>query len=294
MGLKKRVDAVIDAALGSRLLTLDDPGRAAEIAAKLDDLNRERQEMERLMLAEAEAEALAEYGTGEHVPVIVTARDKWHPGIVGLLASRLKDFARRPAFAIAFDASGKGTGSGRSIPGIDLGRLVAGALQEGLLVKGGGHAMAAGITVERGKLGAMRAYFEEKAASQVAAARASSALKVDAGLSADGATLDLLDELEKAGPFGAGHAQPVFAFPRHRIVNVSPVGAAGSHYRVTLESGTGRKTDAIAFRAAGTDLGDFLMKRRGDTVHLAGTLSANHWNGQVRVQIRLLDAADIQ
>ena len=154
--------------------------------------------------------------------------------------------------------------------------------------------MAAGITVERGKLGALRAYFEEKAAAQVSAARASSALKVDSGLSADGATLDLLEELEKAGPFGAGHAQPVFAFPRHRIVNVSPVGAAGAHYRVTLESGTGRKTDAIAFRAAGTDLGDFLMKRRGDTVHLAGTLSANHWNGQVRVQIRLLDAADIQ
>ncbi|MCB1381550.1 MAG: single-stranded-DNA-specific exonuclease RecJ [Notoacmeibacter sp.] len=283
-----------DAALGCRLLACDDPDEARAVAARLDALNQERQAMEQAMLEEAKAQAMAETMHGGGPAVLVTESAHWHPGIVGLLASRLKDFARRPAFAIAFDPSGKGSGSGRSIPGIDLGRLVAAAVHEGLLVKGGGHAMAAGITVERSKLGALRAFFEEKAAAQVADARASSALKIDGGLSADGATLALLEELEKAGPYGAGHAQPVFAFPRHRIVHVAPVGAGGAHFRVTLESGTGRKTDAMAFRAAGTGLGDFLMKRRGETVHLAGSLSANHWNGQVRVQIRLLDAADIQ
>ena len=248
--------------------------------------------MEQVMLEEAKAQAMAEMAHGNGPAVLITESDSWHPGIVGLLASRLKDAMRRPAFAIAFDANGKGTGSGRSIPGFDLGRLVGRAVNEGLLVKGGGHAMAAGITVERSRLGALRAWFEEQAAAQVAELGAGAALKIDAGLSVDGATRDLLEVLERAGPYGAGHSQPVFAFPRHRIVSVMPMGAAGAHFRVTLESGTGRKADAVAFRAAGTDLGDFLMRKRGEVVHLAGTLSINHWNGQERVQIRLLDAAE--
>lgn len=281
-----------DAALGSRLLASDDEVEARAIAERLDGLNKERQAMEQVMLEEAKAQAMAEMAHGNGPAVLITESDNWHPGIVGLLASRLKDAMRRPAFAIAFDANGKGTGSGRSIPGFDLGRLVGKAVHEGLLVKGGGHAMAAGITVERSRLGALRAWFEEQSAAQVAELGAGAALKIDAGLSVDGATRDLLDVLERAGPYGAGHSQPVFAFPRHRIVSVMPMGAAGAHFRVTLESGTGRKADAVAFRAAGTDLGEFLMRKRGEIVHLAGTLSINHWNGQERVQIRLLDAAE--
>ena len=152
-----------DAALGSRLLTLEDEGAAEEIAAKLDELNRERQVMEVAMLAEAEAEALAEYGTGETASIIVTARENWHPGIVGLLAARLKEKFRRPAFAISFDANGRGTGSGRSISGFDIGKIVRAAVDNGLLVKGGGHAMAAGLTVERANLGKLRNFFDEKA-----------------------------------------------------------------------------------------------------------------------------------
>jgi single-stranded-DNA-specific exonuclease len=138
-----------DAALGSRLLTLDDPVEAARIAEQLDRLNTERQAMEVVMLEQAKAEADAELVVGDGPAVIVTANDNWHPGIVGLLASRLKDHARRPAFAIAFNANGVGSGSGRSIPGFDLGKMVRQAVDDGLLVKGGGHAMAAGITVER-------------------------------------------------------------------------------------------------------------------------------------------------
>ena len=278
-----------DAALGSRLLTLDDPGRAQEIAAKLDDLNRERQEMERQMLAEAEAEALAEYGTGEHVPVIVTARDKWHPGIVGLIAARLKEKFCRPSFAIAFDPSGKGTGSGRSIPGFDMGRMVRAAVDAGILVKGGGHAMAAGLTVERGKLGQMRAFFEDAARSQVAALVENQVLEIDGALGASGATFALVDQIEKAGPYGSGHPQPVFALPLHRIVECRYVGT--NHLRVTLQAMDGARLEAMAFRAIDTDLGRFLLSSRGEQVHVAGTLNADYWQGSQRIQFRISDAA---
>jgi len=278
-----------DAALGSRLLTLDDPGRAAEIAAKLDDLNRERQEMESLMLAEAEAEALAEYGTGEHVSVIVTARDKWHPGIVGLIAARLKEKFRRPAFAIAFDPSGKGTGSGRSISGFDMGRMVRAAVDEGILLKGGGHAMAAGLTVERGNLGRLRTFFEEAAGNQVAALVEDQVLEIDGALGASGATFDLIDELEKAGPYGSGHPQPVFALPFHRIEECRYVGT--NHIRVSLRAMDGARIEAMAFRATDTDLGRFLLSSRGDQVHVAGTLSGDYWQGSRRIQFRIIDAA---
>ncbi|WP_404934886.1 single-stranded-DNA-specific exonuclease RecJ [Nitratireductor sp. L15S-10] len=278
-----------NAALGSNLLASDDPAEAAKIAETLDRLNTERQDMETVMLAEAKAEADAELMAGEGPAVLVTASDRWHPGIVGLLASRLKDHARRPTFAIAFDPSGKGTGSGRSIPGFDLGKIVREAVSEGLLVKGGGHAMAAGITIERGKLGPLRAYFEERAASAVKKLRDAESLKIDAALSADGANFALLDALETAGPFGSGHSTPVLALPRHRLADARIVG--NGHVRVDLRSQTGARMEAIAFRAAETDLGNFLFANRGATIHVAGTLAANHWNGTKRIQMRLQDAA---
>lgn len=278
-----------DAALGSRLLATDDPVEAEAIAATLDRLNQERQAMEQQMLAEARAEADAELIGGAGPAVLVTANDKWHPGIVGLLASRLKEHARRPAFAIAFSGSGVGTGSGRSVPGFDLGRLVRAASEEGLLVKGGGHAMAAGITVERAKLGDLRAFFEARAAQEVARLRDEESLKIDAALSAEGATLDLLDALEKAGPYGAGYPQPVLVLPRHRLFDARAVGT--SHVRADLRSDGGGSVQAIAFRAAGSPLGDFLFARRGETMHVAGAVSANYWNGVRRVQFRVIDAA---
>ena len=278
-----------DAALGSRLLTLDDAGEAEEIAHKLDELNRERQAMEQVMLAEAEAEALAEYGDGQAASVIVTARDNWHPGIVGLLAARLKERFKRPAFAIAFDLNGKGAGSGRSINGFDIGRMVRAAVDSGLLVKGGGHAMAAGLTVERANLGRLRAFFDEASAEQVGALAANQTLKIDGALGASGATIALIDQLEAAGPFGSGHPQPIFAVPAHRLRDARPVGT--THVKVTLEAADGSRLEGIAFRAAETALGDFLLNGRGTQVHVAGTLSADHWQGTRRVQMRVLDAA---
>jgi single-stranded-DNA-specific exonuclease len=278
-----------DAALGSRLLTIDDPSGAEVIAVKLDELNRERQAMETVMLAEAEAEALAEYGDGSGAGVIVTARQNWHPGIVGLLASRLKDRFRRPAFAIAFDANGKGTGSGRSINGFDLGRMVRAAVDNGLLVKGGGHAMAAGLTVERSALGKLRTFFEESASKAIASLVENSALKIDGAIGASGATLELIDRLEAAGPYGSGHSQPIFAIPAHRLKDARIVGT--NHVKITLEALDGTRLDGIAFRAADAPLGQLLLNGRGRSVHVAGTLGAEQWQGQRRVQIRVLDAA---
>ena len=250
-----------DAALGSRLLATDDPVEAAAIAEVLGRLNQERQGMEQAMLAEARAEADAELAGGAGPAVMVTGRDGWHPGIVGLLASRLKDHARRPVFAIAFNANGVGTGSGRSVPGFDLGRLVRGAFERGLIEKGGGHAMAAGITVHRGRLGELRAYFEEQAAAEILRLRDEETLQMDAALSAEGATQDLLDALEQAGPFGAGYPAPIFVLPRHQMRDVRAVGS--SHLRVELRSDTGATLQAMAFRSVGTKLGDFLERNRG-------------------------------
>jgi single-stranded-DNA-specific exonuclease len=278
-----------DAALGSRLLTIEDTVEAEEIAARLDDLNRERQAMEAAMLAEAEAEVLAEYGDGEGASVIVTANQNWHPGIVGLIAARLKEKFRRPSFAIAFDPSGKGSGSGRSINGFDMGRMVRAAVDSGLLLKGGGHAMAAGLTVERANLGRLRAFFEEEAARSVPTLIANHVLKVDGALSASGATVELFDQLEQAGPYGSGHPQPVFAIPSHRLKDARLVGTA--HVKITLEAADGTRLDGIAFRAAETPLGNFLLNARGTQIHLAGCLSADQWQGNRRMQLRVLDAA---
>jgi single-stranded-DNA-specific exonuclease len=278
-----------DAALGSKLLATDDPVEAERIAEVLDRLNQERQGMEQTMLAEARAEADAELLGGAGPAVLVTGSDGWHPGIVGLLASRLKDHARRPVFAIAFNANGVGTGSGRSIPGFDLGRLVRGAYERGLIDKGGGHAMAAGITVQRDRLGELRAYFEEMASVEVARLRDAECLHVDAALSAEGATHSLLDSLERAGPFGAGHPAPTFVLPRHQLCDLRPVGS--SHFRVSLRSDMGGTIQAMAFRATGTDLGNFLESSRGARIHVAGQVQANYWNGSRSVQFRITDAA---
>ncbi|PZO75536.1 MAG: single-stranded-DNA-specific exonuclease RecJ, partial [Mesorhizobium amorphae] len=279
-----------DAGLGSRLLATDDPGEADRIAAQLETLNRERQDMEAVMLAEARAEAEAELSGGTGPAVLVTASDTWHPGVVGLLASRLKDQARRPSFAIAFNKQGIGTGSGRSVSGFDLGRLVRRAVETGLLEKGGGHAMAAGITLRRENLAALRAFFEQEAQTAVSKLLADETLALDAAVSAEGATLALLDEIEAAGPFGAGHPAPTFVLPRHRVADMRVVGA--NHLQLQLSSPGGGRIKAMAFRAADTQLAHFLRQHQGEPLHFAGSLSGNFWNGVRRVEFRVSDVAE--
>ncbi len=277
-----------DAALGAKLLLLRDDTEADRIATELDRLNRERQSIEALAVAEAEAEALAGLGLADDAPVIVTAAEGWHPGVVGLVASRLKERFGRPAFAVALNGP-LGTGSGRSIPGVDLGRAVRGAVEAGLLVKGGGHAMAAGLTLESEKLGALRAYFEEVLGDAVLRARRDAALSVDAAITAGGANPDMVAAIERAGPFGSGNPEPLFVFPNHTIVDVGIVG--GSHVRLRLEAGDRSRIDAIAFRVAEAPLGRALLAGRGERMHVAGTLSLDRWGGHERVRLRVVDAA---
>ena len=247
--------------------------------------------MEAVMLEEGDAQAVIRI-QAEDPAVLLTGSDGWHPGIVGLIASRLKESHRRPAFAIAYDASGKGTGSGRSIPGVDLGRAVRKAVEEGLLEKGGGHAMAAGLTVRREREGELTAFFNEMLREDVEIASASREMKVDAALTAGGATIELLNKLELAGPFGAGHPEPVFAFPAHRISYADVVG--NGHVRATLAGADGQTLKGIAFKAAEKPFGEALLAGRGKTLHVAGSLSIDTWQGAQRVQLRILDVADPQ
>ncbi|UJQ95618.1 single-stranded-DNA-specific exonuclease RecJ [Mariluticola halotolerans] len=280
-----------DAALGARLLSSGDDAETMAIAARLDELNTERQRIEIEAVEEAIATAEAEIGAGEGPPVLVLASENWHPGVVGLVASRLKDRFDRPAFAIAIAPNGKGTGSGRSLPGVDLGTAVIAAVDAGILPKGGGHAMAAGITVEPGKISAFRAFLTDALSEDVAKARARVSLSVDAAITARGASVDFVHLIEKAGPFGAGNPTPIFAFPGHKVKFADVVGKGG-HIRFTLVSADGARLKGIAFRAAGTPLGQLLLDARDDRpLHVCGTIGIDHWQGREQVQIRLIDAA---
>jgi single-stranded-DNA-specific exonuclease len=275
--------------LGVRLLLEEDATEAARIAAELDRLNRERQQIEQTTLAQAEAEALAALGLEEKGAVVVTAADGWHPGVVGLVAARLKERYGRPAFAIAFEPGGIGTGSGRSIAGVDLGRAVRRAVQEGILLKGGGHAMAAGVTLKKDALGMFRAFLEDTLATPVEAARRDSALLIDGAIAAGGFNLSLAALLSRAGPYGAGNPEPLLALPAHTLVYADPVGE--THIRARFRSGDGKVVNAIAFRAIGQPLGKALLENRGRTIHAAGNVVLDRWQGEERVQMRLADIA---
>ncbi|MFC3705764.1 single-stranded-DNA-specific exonuclease RecJ [Devosia honganensis] len=279
-----------DAALGMRLLALDDEHEAMVLASRLDELNGERQRIEVEAVEEASAAAAAEIGAGEGPPILVLASANWHPGVVGLVAARLRERFGRPSFAIALHPDGTGTGSGRSMPGVDLGGAVIAAVEAGLIPRGGGHAMAAGISLRPGDLGPLRAFLADRLGDSVTAARAASALRIDAALTARGATVDLLHSLEKAGPFGAGNPSPVFVFPAHRARFPQIVGKGG-HVSFTLASDDGARLKAIAFRAAGTSLGDVLMRDGDQSLHFAGGLALDHYQGREQVQFRLIDIA---
>jgi single-stranded-DNA-specific exonuclease len=275
--------------LGVRLLLEDDPIAAAKIAAELDRLNRERQAIERDTLAQAEAEALAALGIEEKGAVVVTAAEGWHPGVVGLVAARLKEKFGRPAFAIALEPGGIGTGSGRSIAGVDIGRAVRRAVADGLLLKGGGHAMAAGVTLKKGSLAPLRAFLEATLGADVEAARRTNGLLIDGAVTAAAADTSLVAMIERAAPFGAGNPEPVLALPAHTVTYAEEVGQL--HMKVRLKSADGAGVNAIAFRAAGQKLGIALRNSRGQRVHAAGSFSLDRWQGEERVQFKLTDIA---
>jgi single-stranded-DNA-specific exonuclease len=275
--------------LGVRLLLEGDSVEAARIAAELDRLNSERRVIEQGAEAQAEAEALASIGFEDKLGVIVTASEGWHPGVVGLVASRLKEKFSRPAFAIALEPGGIGTGSGRSIAGVDIGKAVRQAVTDGILLKGGGHAMAAGVTLRKEKLAEFRAYLENALARDVAEARHVNELYIDGAVSARAVTTELATTLNRAGPFGSGNPEAVLALPAHQLVYADEVGQA--HLRLRFKSGDGAIVNGIAFRSIGQKLGNALVANRGQQLHVAGSLSVDRYQGAERVQFRVIDVA---
>ncbi len=275
--------------LGVRLLLEGDVSEAARIAAELDRLNAERRVIEQAAEAQAEAEALASLGLEDKGSVIVTASEGWHPGVVGLVASRLKDKFGRPAFVVALEPGGIGTGSGRSIGGVDLGKAVRQAVSDGVLLKGGGHAMAAGVTLRKEQLAEFRAYMETVLAADVARSRHVRELFIDGAVSARAATPEFVATLNRAGPFGAGNPEPVVALPSHRLIHADEIGQA--HLRLRFKSGDGAIVNGIAFRALGQPLGNALAQMRGQPLHVAGSLAVDRWQGAERVQLRVIDVA---
>jgi single-stranded-DNA-specific exonuclease len=272
--------------LGARLLATDDAVIAAELAARLDHHNRERRDIE----GHALEEAIAQVEAAPQSPVLVfAAAENWHPGVIGIVAARLKERYERPACVIAI-ADGIGRGSGRSVAGVPLGPAVIAARQAGLLINGGGHAMAAGFTVGTEKLGALRAFLAERLGDGLDRERLVPELRIDGALSVAGAQGELIDHIARLAPFGAANPEPRFVFPGVRVVHAEAVG--NGHLRCALADplDTGRLR-AIAFRVAGTPLGQFLAETRGAAIHVAGHLRRDGWRGGDAVQLTIGDAA---
>ncbi len=279
------------AELGADLLTNKDNFKCQEIAQVLDDLNKQRQAIEADIVQDAVIQAENLLGENQDLPVLVVTGQGWHQGVVGLVASRLKERFRRPVFALAVE-NDLSVGSGRSVPGVDIGSAVKEAVSQNILVKGGGHKMAAGLTCPSNNIGQFRAFMIEQLSNQVNQARSEEVLKIDAALSSAAANIDLLQEIEKAGPYGNGNPSPIFAFPSHHIHRPSWVGKG--HLKFSISSPTGKKNnaylDAIGFRLQDTELGAAIMEHNQAPFHLVGTIKANYWQGQIKPQLSLIDA----
>jgi single-stranded-DNA-specific exonuclease len=270
--------------LGVELLTVHDAARAQELASLLDLHNSERQALEKLILEEAIASA----STQSNAPFVLVAGEGWHSGVVGIVAGRLKDRYGKPAFALGMEG-GVGRGSARSILGIDVGAVVRSAHERGIIESGGGHAMAAGFSLRSGQVQSFTEFLAEQFSTASAELAAANELALDALVSPSGATAALIEEIAKAGPFGPGNLEPLIAVPDARVAFADIVGK--DHVRVQLEDMAGGRLSAIAFRVAREPLGRALLAARGKNIHAAGRLRADRWNGQVRVQLQIDDAA---
>ncbi len=271
--------------LGARLLSEDDPVAAERMAAELDRHNAERKTVEALVMEDAAA--LAEAADPER-PLLVVAREGWHPGVIGIVASRLTERYGRPTFVIAV-SDGVGKGSGRSVRGIDLGAAVIAARQAGLLVNGGGHPMAAGLTVEADVIPALEEFLADRLAAHGSTASGAASMGFDGALAVAAATPELVDLLEQAGPYGSGNEEPRFAVTDARVIKADVVGS--DHVRCILAGAGGGRLKTIAFRRAGDALGEALLGSVGTDLHVAGHLRADEWQGRRESQLVVEDAA---
>ncbi|MDX2142619.1 MAG: single-stranded-DNA-specific exonuclease RecJ [Rhodospirillaceae bacterium] len=269
--------------LGIRLLSTDDGDEASALAIRLDDYNRARQEIEAAVLAEAIEQIESKT---QDDPVLFAVGDKWHPGVIGIVASRLKDRYDRPTIVIALDG-GMAKGSGRSIKGVDLGRSVLAAREAGLLINGGGHPMAAGLTVDAGKIDALRSFLNQNVREQTASGLDAAPLWLDGLLSIDGISDDLVNTLSDLEPFGSGNDEPRFAVLDAQVAKADIVGSG--HVRCFLAGRGGGRLKAIAFRSADSQLGVALLNAQGRLMHLSGTIRRETWQGRTNVQLVIDD-----
>jgi single-stranded-DNA-specific exonuclease len=275
--------------LGARLLSTDDPEEAAALAAELDALNASRKEVEKEILDEAVRIAERESNQAD-APLVLVAADDWHPGVIGIVASRLRERYRKPALVIGVDrAANVGKGSGRSQPGVNLGRAVQAAFEEGLLLAGGGHAMAAGLSVRPEMIPDLRDFLNTRLAAETQAAAAEDGLDIDALVTAGGADRSLYGAFQRLAPFGPGNPEPMFAAANVRVER--PMALRGGHVRATLTDGSGGRLKAVAWRAEDTDLGRALLGGAG-ALHVAGRLKPDDWQGRESVELEIEDVAD--
>ena len=272
--------------LGSRLLGTDDADEAMEIAHRLDELNLERRGIE-AAVQEAAVEEAEKVGD-DLGPLVVCAGEGWHPGVIGIVAGRLKDRFNRPACVIAFDGD-TGTGSGRSVTGVDLGAAVIAACQAGILIKGGGHKMAAGFTVEKAKLEELKAFLSDRVATDIKEGDIRPTLYLDGAMKPKAADMNLLEILAQVGPFGAGNPEPRFVIPAAQLSYAAVVGER--HVRGFVTGEGGGRLAAISFNCVDSPLGLALLNSDGAPLHLAGRLKVNTWQGRSSAQLHIDDAA---
>ena len=276
--------------LATELLTIEDEPRAIEIAATLEQLNFERRAMQDALQEDALSQADAAFQDRPEAILAIAEGEGWHKGLIGLVAARLAERFSKPSLAVSWDKDGSGSGSARSIRGADIGAAIHSAVDGGLAERGGGHAMAAGFTVARENAGAFYEHLDKTLRSQVMLASAEANLKVDGALMASSATKELMAQLDKAGPFGAGNPQPRFAFAAHHCKFAKIVGER--HVRCSLTASDGTRIDAIAFNSAETEVGKLLLDSRGLPLHVVGHLRRSDWGGREKIELHIEDVAD--
>jgi single-stranded-DNA-specific exonuclease len=275
--------------LGARLLSTDDPQEAADLAAELDALNASRKEVEREVLEEAVRIVERESNMAD-APMLLVAADGWHPGVIGIVAGRLRERYRKPVMVVGIDrAADVGKGSGRSQPGVNLGRAVQAAYEAGLLIAGGGHAMAAGLSVKPDTIPELRAFLCERLQDESEIATAEDGLDIDALVTTGGADRGLYESFQRMAPFGPGNPEPMFAIAGARVER--PMALRGGHVRVTLIDSSGGRLKAVAWRAEDTEIGRRLLSGSG-IVHVAGKLKPDDWQGRNSVELEIEDVAD--
>jgi len=276
--------------LATELLTIEDEPRAIEIAATLEKLNFERRAMQDALQEDALSQADAAFQDRPEAILAIAEGEGWHKGLIGLVAARLVERFSKPSLAVSWDKDGSGSGSARSIRGADIGAAIRSAVDGGLAERGGGHAMAAGFTVARENAGAFYEHLDKTLRSQVMLASAEANMKIDGALMASSATKELMAQLDKAGPFGAGNPQPRFAFAAHHCKFAKIVGER--HVRCSLTASDGTRIDAIAFNSAETEVGKLLLDSRGLPLHVVGHLRRSDWGGREKIELHIEDVAD--